>query len=374
MPTKLRQMNLRREEEIIHESTRKDTKQRHKFSYGWFRAVSCGFVDRVFLLSGYHSFRIRGPINASLIISISAILMFAPLTSHAQQRKPRASTATPTAAASKTITVATEPNAVVWLDEERRGVTDAAGQLELKNISAGRRSLRVRATGFAERTLTLPPARRGRVEVKLTRTTDEAELSFQQAEELREKGGEESRRQSIELYRKALKLRPRFPAAHVGLARVLLDTGDTNGALEQIDAARRHRPSYPEASAVEGRILRATENNKEAIESYRRALREARGFQPEAHAGIGIALKETGDYEGAAAAFQKAIAQLSDTEPVLYQLLGEAYEQLGNYKEAVAAYEKYLQLAPDGKLAPAINSIIEQLRIQAAEQAAPPNE
>ncbi len=317
---------------------------------------------------------LRGPINASLIISISAILMFAPLTSHAQQRKPRASTATPTVAASKTITVATEPGAVVWLDEVRRGMTDAAGQLEMKNVSAGRHSLRVRATGFAERTLTLLPAQRGRVAVKLTSTTDEAELSFQQAEELREKGGEEPRRQSIELYRKALKLRPRFPAAHVGLARVLLDTSDTNGALEQIDEARRDRPNYPEASAVEGRILRATENNKEAIASYRRALSEARGFQPEAHAGIGIALKETGDYEGAAAAFQKAIAQLSDTEPVLYQLLAEAYEQLGNYKEAVAAYEKYLQLAPDGKLAPAINSIIEQLRIQAAEQAAPPNE
>lgn len=336
--------------------------------------VSCGFVDHIFLLSGDHSFRIKGPINASFIISISVILIFAPLTSYGQQRKPRTSAATPTVAASKTITVVTEPNAIVWLDDVRRGMTDAAGGLELKNVSAGRHSLRVRATGFAERTLTLLPTQRGRVAVKLTSTTDEAELSFQQAEELREKGGEEARRQSIELYRKALKLRPRFPTAHLGLARVLLDTSDTNGALEQIDEARRDRPVYPEASAVEGRIMRATENNKEAIASYRRALGEARGFQPEAHAGIGIALKETGDYEEAAAAFQKAIAQLSDTEPVLYQLLGEAYEQLGKYKEAVAAYEKYLQLAPDGKLVPAINSIIEQLRIQAAEQAAPPNE
>ncbi|MDQ3135144.1 MAG: tetratricopeptide repeat protein [Acidobacteriota bacterium] len=307
-----------------------------------------------------------------LTLAPGIAFILSPTDTHAQKRKQRASTTAAPTTASKSLTVVTEPNAVVWLDEVRRGMTGDARSLELKNVSAGRHTLRVRAKGFAERTLSLLPTQRGRVEVKLTRTTDEAELTFQQAEELREKGGEEARRQSVELYRRALKLRPRFPAAHVGLARVLLDLNDTNGALEQIDLARADRPTYSEASAIEGRVMRQIEDNKAAIEAYRRALREARGFQPEAHAGIGIALKETGDHEGAVAAFQKAIAQLSDTEPVLYQLLGESYEQLGNYKDAVAAYEKYLQLAPDGKLAPAINSIIEQLRIQAAEQEAPP--
>jgi cytochrome c-type biogenesis protein CcmH/NrfG len=38
------------------------------------------------------------------------------------------------------------------------------------------------------------------------------------------------------------------------------------------------------------------------------------------------------------------------------------------YKDAVEAYEKYLELAPDGSLAPAVRSIIDQLRRQAAEQ------
>ncbi|MGH9944246.1 MAG: tetratricopeptide repeat protein [Pyrinomonadaceae bacterium] len=310
------------------------------------------------------------------VIGLSLTLL-APAAAHAQRKRARPVTAAPSsnapAKSATSVTVATEPNAVVWLDEVRRGTADASGQFELKNVSAGRRSLRVRAKGFAERTLALLPAQRGRVEVKLKPATDEAELSFQQAEELREKGGDENRRRSVVLYERALKLRPRFPAAHVGLARILLDLNDTEGALAQIDAARADRPTYPEASAVEGRVMRSRENFEEAITSYRRALREARGFQPEAHTGIGIAHKERGDYEAAAAAFQQAINQLSDTEPVLYQLLGESYEQLQRYKEAVAAYEKYLQLAPDGKLAPAIQSIIEQLRIQAAEQQSPPN-
>ena len=64
--------------------------------------------------------------------------------------------------------------------------------------------------------------------------------------------------------------------------------------------------------------------------------------------------------------YQTAIKQLADSEPVIYQLLGAAYEKLEKYKEALAAYEKYLQLAPNGSLAPAIRSIIDQVRREAA--------
>jgi cytochrome c-type biogenesis protein CcmH/NrfG len=53
---------------------------------------------------------------------------------------------------------------------------------------------------------------------------------------------------------------------------------------------------------------------------------------------------------------------------VIYQLLGAAYERAQKYKEAVDAYEKYLALAPNGSLAPAIRSIIDQLKRDAAGQ------
>ena len=45
-------------------------------------------------------------------------------------------------------------------------------------------------------------------------------------------------------------------------------------------------------------------------------------------------------------------------------VLGAAYEKTGRNKEAVLAYEDYLRLAPNGSLAPAVRSIIEQLREQ----------
>ena len=274
----------------------------------------------------------------------------------------------PPVSASRSLLVTTEPNTIIWIDEIRRGVTDAAGRLELPNISPGRHVLRGRATGFKEASLPLVAGRRS-VAIKLVRTTDRAELTFQQAEEAREKAKDDTGRQNAaELYRQALQLRPAFPTAHLGLARVLLDLNHYQQALAEIEAARRNRPVYPEASAVEGRIHREAAFTEEAIQSFRRAIRESRGFQPEAHVGLARVLEEKGQYSEAIVEFRKAISQLSDSEPVIYQLLGAAYEKQQNYKEAIVAYEKYLALAPNGSLAGAIRSVIDQLRRDAAGQ------
>ena len=311
----------------------------------------------------------------SLFLCLALHAAPAPAQRRTARAKAPAAAKTPAATSARAVTVRTEPRAGVWLDGLRRGTTDESGQLVINNVAPGRHTLRVRAAGFAERSLPLLPAQRGTVEVKLTPTTDEAELAFQQAEDAREgvvRPGAE-RPDPAALYRRALELRPRFPAAHVGLARVLLGRDQYDEALEQIKEARRDRPVYPEASAVEGRILRAMADHEAALESYRRAVREGRGVQPEAHAGMGIVYEEQGKYDEAVAAFNKAIAQLHDTEPALYQLLGAAYEKLERWRDAVNAYEKYLQLAPEGRLAPAVRSIIDQLRQQAAEQESPPD-
>ncbi|MDQ2855242.1 MAG: tetratricopeptide repeat protein [Acidobacteriota bacterium] len=270
---------------------------------------------------------------------------------------------------SNSLTIKTEPNAIIWLDEIRRGTTDNTGKLVLDKVTSGRHNLRVRANSFKEAAMLLLPGRRGTVSIRLVHTTDEAELAFQQGEEAREKANDDdSRRQAVELYRGALKLRARFPAAQVGLARVLLELNKYQDGLTAIEAARLARAIYPEASAVEGRIYREMAFTEEAIKSFQRAIREARGFQPEAHVGLARIYEERGQYEAAATEFETAIKQLSDSEPVIYQLLGAIYEKLEKYKEAVAAYEKYLELAPNGNLAPAVRSIIDQLRREAAGQ------
>jgi len=264
------------------------------------------------------------------------------------------------------LTITTEPNAIVWIDEIRRGTTDASGKLSLTRVSAGRHSVRVRANGFKEGAVPLLPGRRT-LDVKLVRTDDQAELLFQEAETEREKARDDaSLEKAADLYRQAIKLRPALPTAHVGLARILMDLNEFKQAHAEIEAARRTRPAYAEASAVEGRIYREEAFSEDAIRSFRRAIREGGGVQPEAYVGLAKVLEDKGQFAEAIVEYKKALVQLSDSEPVIYQMLGAAYERIEKRKEAVAAYEKYLQLAPNGSYAAAIRSILDQLKREAA--------
>jgi tetratricopeptide (TPR) repeat protein len=268
--------------------------------------------------------------------------------------------------AQQQLVITTEPNAIVWIDDVRRGTTDASGKLTVTKLAPRRHTIRVRANGFKETAVPLVPGRSA-ISVKLVRTFSEAELTFQKAETARETARDDAARQkAADLYLESIKLGPSHAAARVGLARVLLDLGKFNDALNEIDAARRARLMYAEASAVEGRIYREQGNTEEAIRSFRRSIREAGGFQPEARVGLARVLEDKGQFAEAVVELRAAIDQLSDSEPVIYQMLGAAYEKLEKPKEAVAAYEKYLQLAPNGSYAAAIRSILDQLKREAA--------
>lgn len=292
---------------------------------------------------------------------MKSVLIFAALLLFASSAAGQATRTPPIA-----LTVTTEPNAVIWIDDIRRGSTDASGKLSLEKLSPGRHTLRVRAEGFKEATTPLLPGRKT-IAVKLVTTTDQAELLFQQAETARDSARDDAAKEkAADLYREAIKLRPAYPAAQVGLARLLMDLNQFEKAHSAIDAARRARPVYAEASAVEGRIYREAAFEEEAIRSFRRAIREGNGFQPEAHVGLARVLEDKGQYAEAVAEFRKAIDQLSESEPVIYQMLGAAYEKLEKPKEAVVAYEKYLELAPSGSYAAAIRSILDQLKRDAA--------
>jgi tetratricopeptide (TPR) repeat protein len=267
----------------------------------------------------------------------------------------------------RSLTIVTEPNAVVWIDDLRRGKTDETGKLILPSVGMGARSLRVRAVGFSEKTQPILPTQNGEIRVNLVKTTDDVELAFQTAEMLRESGKGEDKKKAEELYRKALQLRPKFPQAHLGLAR-LLESTDMDEALEQVKLARKDRPIYPEASVVEGRIYNANYETENAIASFQRAIREAKGVQPEAHTGLGLIYKEQEKLEEAVAEFKLALAQWDDAELIVYQFLGDTYEKMGNFKEAVKVYEKVLQIAPNSEVAIEIRSIIDQIRKEASQQ------
>ncbi len=273
-------------------------------------------------------------------------------------------------ARTRTLVVQTEPRAMIWIDGVKRGVTDEFGKLEIKPVLPTAKLIKVRANGFREAGRPIL-AGQAAVRIPLTKTTDAAELAFQEAERILSDDLE----MAVTLYRKAIKLNPRYAEAYVALARALTGS-DNDAALGLIQQARRIRPVYPEASTVEGRIHRSENDIDKAIESFDRAIREGKGFEPEAHTGLGLIFKEeaegagaAGDlddekeyYEEAVKSFEKAIDQLSATEPVLYILLGEVYEKMENRQRAIAVYERFLRDFPVSDERSAVQSFIVQLK------------
>ncbi len=277
-------------------------------------------------------------------------------------------------AAFRTVTVISEPNATLWLDGVRFGKTGSDGKLTIKTVSAGTHTIRVRADGFKEISQTLTALQKGEVTVTLAKSTDAAELAFQEAERLTSS----DREKSTAAYRKAIKSRPNYAEAYVGLARVLLDAGDGEAAEKAIVSARKLRGAYAEASAVEGRIQKENGDEAKAIAAFKRAITEGKGFQPEAYAGLGLLYKEkaelagnSGDFEGentnyteSAKNLKAALKQLSGAPDavIIYQLLGLIYERQKRYADAIATYEEFLQIFPDTNEATAVRSFIIQLR------------
>jgi tetratricopeptide (TPR) repeat protein len=306
-------------------------------------------------------------------ISVLALLCLFAATASAQAKKPAAQSPQ-----FRAITVTTEPKAIIWLDDVKYGVTDESGKLEIKTVSSGRHTIRVRADGFKETTQNLLPTQKGEVKVALTKTTDEAELAFQEAERMLSL----DREKAVELYRKAIKLRPKYPEAYLALARVFSDMRNYEEALAAVRQAKKQRLNYAEASAVEGRIYKENDEEEKAIATFKRAITEGKGFQPEAYTGLGLLYKERaeglgGDPENEEAAYAEAIKylrsgikQLSgapDTE-VLYQLLGLIYEKMKKYDQAISVYEEFLRIFPESNESSAVRSFIVQIKKLQTEQ------
>lgn len=282
--------------------------------------------------------------------------------------------------ATRTIAVITEPNAIVWLDDLRRGTTDESGKLVIKSVTAGAHKIRVRADGFKEISQAVTAAQAGDAKIALTKTDDKAELAFQEAERL----SEIDREKAAAAYRRATNSRPKYAEANLGLARVLSAKGDYEDAHRAIAEARKARVNYAEASAVEGRIYALEGEEEKAVAAFKRAVTEGKGFQPEAQTGLGLLYKEkaeaagsggdfeaeTANYQIAVGYFKKAVAQLGGAPDAItiYQFIGLAYEKMKKPKEAIAVYEEFLRLFPDSNEATAIQSFIVQLKKEMSEQ------
>ena len=277
-------------------------------------------------------------------------------------------------AAFRSITITSSPSAKVWIDNIYYGKTDKSGTLAIKTVSAGAHSLRLRADGFKEKTQPITAVQKGEIAIDLVKTTDEADLAFQEAERLLSS----DREKAADAYRRAIQARPAFADAYVSLARVLTELGDLDEAEAAIASARKLRPGFAEASAVLGRVQKENGDEEKAILSFKRAITEGKGFQPEAYTGLGLLYKERAEGFGGSGDFEKeevnyneagknlkvALKQLSGAPDcvIIYQLLGLVYERQKKYTDAIATYEEFLRIFPDAPEATAVRSFIVQLK------------
>ncbi len=314
--------------------------------------------------------------NFNIFARLAVLILCAAFVSSSLQAQARKTALKPQ---SRSVTVITEVGATVWMNGVKYGKTDDTGKITISSVSPGKHTIRVRADGFKEALKPLLPTQKGNVEIPLTETSDEAELAFQ----LAEVQATLDREKAIAAYEKAIKLRPKYADAYIGLARIYAETGDFVKADNAIRNARKASPGISEASAIEGRVFVSSGDEAKAIAAFKRAISEGKGFQPEAYTGLGLLYKEkaegfglNGDLEQESANYNQAIKNLSaavkqlSSSPdgaVVYQLLGLIYEQQKKYKEAIALYEEFLILFPESAESTAVRSFIVQIKKQMNE-------
>lgn len=279
----------------------------------------------------------------------------------------------------RSITVKTEPNAQVFIDGVSYGRTGEDGTLKVRKLSAEVHALKIRCDGFKEKTQRLTAVIKDEISISLAKTTDKAELKFQEAGRL----AQIDRNKAIAAYAETIKMRPGFVDAYIEMARLQNDNADVIAAQKTIAAVRRLRPGIAEVSAVEARILKDGGYPDKAIVAFKKAIVEGKGFQPEAYTGLGLLYKdraetaggegdldtEKANYDESAKNLKIALKQLGSAPDaiVLYQLLGLVYERRHQYPEAIALYRQFLDIFPDTPEATSVRSFIIQLEKQMAE-------
>jgi Flp pilus assembly protein TadD len=314
--------------------------------------VKCDFAKRTTLRT-----------RAFLFILLMAALGFPANDAQAQRKKaPTARALTPGRTYGSVKITTGQTGSVIFINNIRHGVTGDTGTAEIKRVWSGTFAARVRTVGFADwqGKVFIKANATSVLNVKQMPTTDEALLHYQKGEALRDKG---KNADAAKEFKEALALRTNFPEARIALARSSISLQDYQETEKQLELAEKNyaRP-FAEAHTVFGNLRRQQGLIDEAIEEYRKAIRIAAGNAFEAHIGLAIALNENGETDEAVKEYRLGILQDMETEPILYYQLGEILERAERNKEAIEAYTKYLQLDPEGELAGAAESVIEQLK------------
>jgi Flp pilus assembly protein TadD len=204
---------------------------------------------------------------------------------------------------------------------------------------------------------------------------DNAEVHFLLAGSLT---ANDQKSEAIQEYNNACELDPHRAAWFAQFGVLLVDTGDTQGAIANFRKSLELDPSSAQVQAVFGAVLVESGQSEEGLQHLRKAVELSPDFAP-AHSYLGMGLsklgrfeeateqmqaainlapnstefefnlgfirKLAGDYAGAAAAFEKAVELTKSRNALCLAQLAEAYDKLGRFAEAVTTVQRALDLA-----------------------------
>ena len=290
----------------------------------------------------------------SILIAVIALTI---VTASAAQKK-----TTSTGTGKGEIEIATPSSeSVVWIDGVSHGKAGQDRKFSAR-IPGGSHNVRVRTVGFVDwnRQVIVSSAHAVNLVVTQTRLENDAQVHLQKGDKFREDNQQD---QAVDEYHAAIQQRGgTYPEAYIGLSRSLLARGGSEDAEEAAKTAVKQKPTSSEAHIVLANLHRHLGDYDTAATEYQEGIKLARGISPEGHTGLALTYKEVDRIPDAIKEMQIGIKQNADTEPLLYYLIGDLYEKQQDTAKAIAAYETYLRLAPDGKLASALKSMIPQMK------------
>lgn len=150
---------------------------------------------------------------------------------------------------------------------------------------------------------------------------------------------------AIELFRRAIALKPDWPEAHSNLAHILMLENQYPEAIAAACRAIELKPDYAEAHNNLGNALQGNKNFAEAILACRRAIVLRPDFA-EAYNNLGNALRASAQPAEAIAAYQQAIA-INSHFAEAYNNLGNALQDQRQHAAGADAYRRAIALRPN---------------------------
>jgi tetratricopeptide (TPR) repeat protein len=165
---------------------------------------------------------------------------------------------------------------------------------------------------------------------------------------------------ALDEFKRASKLDPWYGQAYMLQGLAHMDLQQWSEAQWAFEEAAKVEPGNAKAYLGAGSALNEQQNYAEAQKVLQKSL-EIRPDMAEAHYELARSLWGLGKWQAAEPHARQAI-ELNEDYAGPHALMGNIYIQREDPEAALAEFQKYLQLDPDGSLAPSVKEIIAQLK------------